>query len=162
MEFMYRWLGSYRNSYVLVGLLRDTYNCGLRMRRECRERFPRHGLQIKQLESDPGMHHGTCATYLSWCMSGSPTRCGGENVPAIPGACTTRNFVSLVKGPLHGHFHITSLIVGSRYRYMRGIMWSVYSLVFNINMSRCWDSFERAIWPIIHHIWFLDISPNDK
>ena len=30
-----------------MGLLPDTQNCGLRMRRECRERFPRHcGLAI--------------------------------------------------------------------------------------------------------------------
>ena len=29
------------------------------MRRECRERFPRHGLQGKRLVSDSGMHHGT-------------------------------------------------------------------------------------------------------
>ena len=28
--------------YELMGLLPDTQNCGLRMRRECRERFPRH------------------------------------------------------------------------------------------------------------------------
>ena len=35
-------------------------------------------------------HHGTCATHVPWCMSGSLTRCGGENVPGIPGACATR------------------------------------------------------------------------
>ena len=30
-----------------MGLLPDTQHCGLRMRRECRERFPRHrGLAI--------------------------------------------------------------------------------------------------------------------
>ena len=28
-----------------MGLLPDTYICELRMRRECRERFPRHWLQ---------------------------------------------------------------------------------------------------------------------
>ena len=32
-----------------MGLLPDTWNCGLRMRRECRERFPRHrGLAIRR------------------------------------------------------------------------------------------------------------------
>ena len=31
-------------------------------------------------------------TMLLWCMSGSLTRIGGENVPGIPGACATRNF----------------------------------------------------------------------
>ena len=47
------------------------------MRRECRERFPRHRLQRKPLVSDPDMHHGTCVTHVPWCMSGSPTCDGG-------------------------------------------------------------------------------------
>ena len=81
----------YRN----MGSLPDIQNCGLRMRRECRERFPRHRLQRKQVASDPGMHHGTCVTQVPWCMSGSLSRCGGENVPGIPGACASRNFVYL-------------------------------------------------------------------
>ena len=54
--------------------------------------FPRR-LQKKPLVSDPGMHHGT------WCMPGSLTRSGGENVPGIPGACTTCNFTYLARGP---------------------------------------------------------------
>ena len=70
------------------------------MRRESRERFPRHRLQRKPLVSDPGMHHGTCVTHVTWCMSGSLTRVGGENIPGIPGACATRNFTYLVRGPL--------------------------------------------------------------
>ena len=57
------------------------------MRRECRERFPRHRLQRKLLVSDPGMHHGTCVMHVPWCMSWSLTRGGRENVPGIPGAC---------------------------------------------------------------------------
>ena len=38
------------------------------MRRECRERFPRH-CRV----SDPDMHHGTCLTHVPWCMPGSLT-----------------------------------------------------------------------------------------
>ena len=49
--------------------------------------FPRRRLQRKPLVSDLGMHHGTCVTHVPWCMSGSLTRGGGENVPGIPGAC---------------------------------------------------------------------------
>ena len=46
---------------LITGLLPDTQNCGLRMRRECRERFPRrHG--------DPDMHQGMCVTHVPWCM----------------------------------------------------------------------------------------------
>ena len=72
------------------------------MRRECRERFPRHRLQRKPLVSDPGMHQGTCVTHVPWCMSGSLTHGGGENVPSIPGACATRNFTYLTRGPCQG------------------------------------------------------------
>ena len=82
-----------------MGLLSDTQNCGLRMHRECRERFPRHWLQRKPLVSDPGMHHGTCVTHVPRCMLGSLTGGGGENVPGIPGTCATRNFAYLVRGP---------------------------------------------------------------
>ena len=73
------------------------------MRRECRERFPRHRLQMKLPVNDPGMHHGTCVAHVPWCMSGSLTRGGGENVPGIPGACTTSNFTYLARGPLGRH-----------------------------------------------------------
>ena len=87
-------------SYLcFMGLSLDTQNCGLRMRWECRERFPRHRLKRKTLVSDPDMHHGTCVTHVPWCMSGSLTPCGGENVPGIPGACTTRKFMYLTRGP---------------------------------------------------------------
>ena len=49
----------------------------------CRERFPRHRVQRKPLVSDHDMHHDTCVTHVPWCMPGSPTRVGGENVPGI-------------------------------------------------------------------------------
>ena len=71
------------------------------MRREWRERFPRHRLQRKPLVSDPGVHHRTCVTHVPWCMSGSLTHGGGENVLGIPGACATRNFTYLARGPCH-------------------------------------------------------------
>ena len=82
-----------------MGLLSDTQNCVLRMRRECRERFPRDRLHRKPLVGDPSMHHGTCVTHVPWCMSGSLTRGGGDNVPGILGACATRNFTYLIRGP---------------------------------------------------------------
>ena len=49
--------------------------------------FHHRRLQRKPLVSDPGIHHGTCVTHVPWCMSGSLTSGGGENVPGIPGAC---------------------------------------------------------------------------
>ena len=54
------------------------------MRRECRERFDRHGLQRKPLVCDPGMHHSTCFTHALWCRSGSLTRGAGKTFPAFP------------------------------------------------------------------------------
>ena len=86
-----------------MGLLPDMSNCGLRMRRECRGRFPNHRLQRKPLVNDPSMHHATCVTHVPWCMSGSLTRDGREIVPGIPGACTTRNTTYLTGGPLHAN-----------------------------------------------------------
>ena len=80
-----------------MGLLPYKTNCGLRMRQESRERFSPH--QRKPLDSDPVMHQGTCTTHVPWCMPVSPTRNGVENVPGNPGACATRNFTYLVRGP---------------------------------------------------------------
>ena len=82
-----------------MGFLRDRQNCGLRMRWECRERFPRHRLQRKLRVNDPDMQHGTCVTRVPWCMSGSLTRGGGENVPGIRSACATLNLTYPWRGP---------------------------------------------------------------
>ena len=74
--------------------------------------FPATDLKRKPLVSDPGMHHSTCATHVPWCMSGSLTRYGGGNVPGIPGACSTRNFVYLVRGPwVNSVYHCLTLWV---------------------------------------------------
>ena len=48
------------------------------MRREYRERFPRHRLQRKPLVSD----HGTCVTHVPWCMSGRKPAVAGKTFPA--------------------------------------------------------------------------------
>ena len=78
--------------WIILSKYADLSQCPLtiyvklcvRMRRECRERFARHRLPRKPLVSDPGMHHGTCATHVPWCMSGSLTRGGGKTFPALP------------------------------------------------------------------------------
>ena len=53
----------------------------------------------KTLVSDPGTYHGTCVTHVPGCMSGSLTPGGGEIVPGTPGACKTRTFTYLARGP---------------------------------------------------------------
>ena len=72
--------------------------------------FLTYRLQRKPQVSDPGMHHGTCVTHVPWCMSESLIRGRGENVPGIPGACATRNFAYLARGPylLYGHGSVLS------------------------------------------------------
>ena len=49
--------------------------------------FPCLRHQRRPLVNDPGMRHGTCVTHVPWCMSGSLTSGGGENVTGISGAC---------------------------------------------------------------------------
>ena len=63
-----------------------------------------HALQEKPLVSDPDMHHGTYVTHVLWCMSGTLTRSGGENVPGIPGAYATLKFAYLVRGQWGKYF----------------------------------------------------------
>ena len=63
------------------------------------EHFPRLRHQRKPLVSDLGMLHVTCVTHVPWCMS--LTRGGGEKIPDITGACATRNFTYLARGPLN-------------------------------------------------------------
>ena len=69
------------------------------MHRECRQRFPRHRLQTKRLVSHPRMLRDMRDTHMPWCMSGSLTGGGRENVPGILGACATHNFTHLERGP---------------------------------------------------------------
>ena len=75
------------------------------MHRKCRERFPRHRLQRKQLAIPACITARASHTYRDACWD----RGGGENVPGIPGSCATRNFTYLARGPcrvsLNGTFH---------------------------------------------------------
>ena len=86
-------------------LLPDMKNCSSRMRRECRERFPRHRCQKKSLVSDPSMHQRTCVTHVPWCMSGSLTRGGGETFPDSRRMSIPQVYVS-GKRPMNFFFNI--------------------------------------------------------
>ena len=99
--FYLRWL----LTTLYTGLLPDTQNCGLHMHREYREHFPRHrGLAIP-----------TCITARAWltcCVACRDRKLavsfdvgGWENIPDIPGACPTRNFAYLVRGPWPHPYH---------------------------------------------------------
>ena len=97
-------------------------------------------LQRKQLVSDPGKHHGTWVKHVPWFMSGSLTGGGGKNVPGIPGACTTRNFTYLARGPyafwkIHAYYSI----------------WRRHKNMSLCNGSRVYTNYERiASWDGCH------------
>ena len=81
-----------------IGLLPDTFNCGLRMRRECRERFLAPGLAISTFITSCAWR--TCRDACRGRQLIVSFEAGGEeNVPSIPGACATRNFTYLVRNP---------------------------------------------------------------
>ena len=87
---------------------------------ECRERFPRHcGLVIPACaaahawplsDKKPWVSCQIAVTHVPWCKPGSLTSGflrGGRRVEGwgggrsrIPGACPTRNFAHLVRGPM--------------------------------------------------------------
>ena len=116
------------------------------MRRESRECFPRHRLQRKPLVSDTGMHHGTCVTHVPWCMSGSLTRRGRENVPGIPGACTTRNFTYLVRVPLALGLRFLNAAIGVIGAQIRDcIAHEIWELIDNPWPDRCGPCFPAAV-----------------
>ena len=85
-----------------MGLSPDAQNCAFCMRRKSLERFPRNRRQRKLLVNDHSIHHDSCVTHVSWCMSGSLTHGARENVPGIPGACATRNVTYLARSPWLG------------------------------------------------------------
>ena len=58
------------------------------------------------------MRHGTCVTHVPWCISGSLTHGGAENAVGIPGACATRNFTYLARGPWTCHTEGYRLALG--------------------------------------------------
>ena len=130
------------HGWSALGLLPDTQNCGLRMCRECRKRFSRHQLQRKLLVSDPGMHHGTYVTHVPWCMSGSLTCGGGENVP---GACTTLNFAYLVRGPWPTSW-LAERLRGWLGGHMAGWLWSW--------LARCLAGFGHG-WLVVAIVGWL-------
>ena len=82
-----------------MGLLPDTQNRGLHMRRECRERFRRQrGLAIPTCITARASR--TCRDACRDRYLAVSFEVGGrENVPGIPGVCATRNFSYLVRGP---------------------------------------------------------------
>ena len=122
--------------------------------------------------SDPDMHHGTCGTHVLWCMPESLTGAflwsRQENVPIIPGACATRNFTYLVRGPLSvawQHQAITQanfawLIISCGIHFTT-ILLMMFIIIINMNLNihihvlHIWNhnhmsqrQFTLTLWPL--------------
>ena len=80
--------------------------------------------------SDPDMHHGTCVTHVPWCIPGSLT-----NVPGIPGACATRNFTYLVRGPWEGARIVLPAVATKRHTPLQPKVVLQYSILWNKSNS---------------------------
>ena len=104
----------------------------------------------KPLVRDPGMHHGTCVTHVPWCMLGSLTGGGGENVPSIPSECTTRIFTYLARGPwfclylhkMHDNCHWTV----SRYTINEKVCQTLPYVTYDIKKVCC---LQNCIWKLL-------------
>ena len=131
---------------------------------------PCRRFQRKPRVSDPDMHHGTCVTHVSWCISGSLTRGGGENVPGIPGACATHNFTYLTRGPLsktttvvryfprhskrkrswHISIHHFPLVIYE----LRTLRWTIFDLHYSAALLLAhWT--VTAIGPVPSYLWMV-------
>ena len=83
----------------------------LRMRRECRERFPRHRLKTKPLVSYPGVHHSTYVTVICQEAYGMDLSDSGHaravmhagiaNIPGIPDACRAQTIIPRIWREAH-------------------------------------------------------------
>ena len=103
------------------------------MRRECRERFPRHRLQRKPLVSDPGMHHGMCMTHVPWCMSGSLTFGDGKTFPALPAHAQRAIFRIWLEAHGRCGSNSNSIISNSLYK---AVAWALYVTLFSRDCHR--------------------------
>ena len=90
------------------------------------------------------MHQGTCTTHVPRYKYGSPTHGGEENVPGIPGACATRNFTYLARGPC-SKAPATYLKSGSKPLIARFTLQYDSWIVFIATASRWHVLFQRVI-----------------
>ena len=78
-----------------MGLLPNTSNCGCACVGNTGDVFP--------ATAGKQSRHARAVMHAGIANSRFPLNsAAGENVPGIPGACTTRNFTYLVRGPLRG------------------------------------------------------------
>ena len=123
-----------------MGFLPDKLNCGLRTRRECRKRFPRH-----HRVNNPDMHHGTCVTHVPGCM---------------PGLLTSVSFEvgSREKGPRHcrrmrnPQFYVSGKrLIRMSYQVIQKTKCALVISCESVSKSSVWDvDSVYVIWMIYH------------
>ena len=146
------------------------------MRRECRELFPRHrGLAI-----------AGCITARAsrTCRDASRDRYlgisfevgGGGNVPGIPGACATRNFTYLARGPCRPTVtwtlvtDLTCVLMKYTFFSMKGlfnVVCKIAAILFRARVSSGSDIYIVAVmgdssviddsWQTSHYTWGFDM-----
>ena len=88
------------------------------------------------------MHRGTCVTHVPWCMLGSLTRGDGENVPDIPGACATRKFTYLVRGPWDSFVRERCQLISSIHFSVRTVLKYMVQLMSGPDDSKVVTAFD--------------------
>ena len=129
---------SFSLNSLCMGLLPDTQNCGLRMRRECWERFPHHrvlAIPTRITARASRMCRDACRDRL---LAVSFEVGAGENVPGIPGACSTRNFAYLERGPLCDCPCSSTAVAGW---HESNEAWLVKVTIIGSSMYKCWCKF---------------------
>ena len=118
-----------------MGLLPDTLNCGSRMHRECRERFPLHrGLAIP-------ISITARALRVSWCMPGSLTnaflwsRWRGKRSRHSRRMRIPQYFAS-GKRPMASYRYIIQYVANDMHTVLFGFVWFTGLLLFPI--SQVW------------------------
>ena len=137
----YRKSGDVENAKIPMDLLPDTYYYGLCMHRECRERFPRHrGLAIPTCitaRASRTFRDAWRDRYLAISFEVG----GGENVPGIPGACATRSFTHLIKGPLRvlSEMHKLHCSINNGSQFNRFVIWNQRWKLQDILLKSVWE-----------------------
>ena len=102
------------------------------------------------------MHHGTCVMHVPWCMSGSLTCGGGENVPGIPGACALAILLSgkrpMIPKRYLTHYLITSATDHSRH-WRTCTSLSPTFFHFFCKRSDSFTQFDTGLWIQPLHPW---------
>ena len=132
-----------------MGLLPDTQKLRVMQVPGMSETFSPPPTSKKPLVIDPGMNHDKGVTHVPWCMSGSLPRGGGENVPGIPVACTTRSLAHLVRGPCEPEF-AWGLLWLYVWRWLRSEVMYLIRYPISITWPKCRFTVPNVILPTWH------------